>query len=69
VNEGITPTLLILEASLPVQLVLLTLLGLSIVSWVMIFQRWMVLSTALNGVISFENRFWSGMDLRSGSQN
>ena len=71
-NEGITPTLLILEASLPVQLVLLTLLGLSIVSWVMIFQRWMVLSTALNGVISFENRFWSGMDLsqlyKEGSQ-
>ena len=71
-NEGITPTLLILEASLPVQLVLLTLLGLSIVSWVMIFQRWMVLSAALKGVLSFEHRFWSGMDLsqlyKEGSQ-
>jgi len=71
-NEGITPTLLILEASIPVQLVLLTLLGLSIVSWVMIFQRWMVLSAALRGVLSFESRFWSGMDLsqlyKEGSQ-
>ena len=71
-NEGITPTVLILEASLPVQLVLLTLLGLSIVSWVMIFQRAMVLSAAAKGVLSFENRFWSGMDLsqlyKEGSQ-
>lgn len=71
-NEGITPTLLILEASLPVQLVLLTLLLLSIVSWVMIVQRWMVLSAADKGVGSFEHRFWSGMDLshlyKEGSQ-
>ena len=69
---GITPTQLILEASLPVQLVLLTLLGLSIVSWVMIFQRALVLSAAAKGVLSFENRFWSGMDLsqlyKEGSQ-
>ena len=71
-NEGITPTLLILEASLPVQLVLLTLLLLSVISWVMIFQRWMVLTAAEKGVVSFENRFWSGMDLsqlyKEGSQ-
>ncbi|MDA1290463.1 MAG: protein TolQ [Proteobacteria bacterium] len=69
---GITPTQLILEASLPVQLVLLTLLGLSIVSWVMIFQRALVLSAASKGVLSFEHRFWSGMDLsqlyKEGSQ-
>lgn len=71
-NEGITPTLLILEASLPVQLVLLTLLLLSVISWVMIVQRWMVLTAAEKGVVSFENRFWSGMDLsqlyKEGSQ-
>ena len=69
---GITPTQLILDASLPVQLVLLTLLGLSIVSWVMIFQRALVLSAASKGVLSFEHRFWSGMDLsqlyKEGSQ-
>ena len=72
VIAGITPTQLILEASLPVQLVLLTLLGLSIVSWVMIFQRALVLSAASKGVLSFEHRFWSGMDLsqlyKEGSQ-
>ncbi len=71
-NEGITPALLILEASLPVQLVLLTLLLLSVTSWVMIFQRWMVLSAAIKGVLNFEHRFWSGMDLsqlfKEGSQ-
>ncbi len=62
-NDGITVTSLILEASLPVQCVLLILLLLSIISWVMIFQRWMVLSAASKGVLSFEHRFWSGMDL------
>jgi biopolymer transport protein TolQ len=51
---------------------MLTLLGLSIMSWVMIVQRWLVLSAASKGVISFEQRFWSGMDLsqvyKEGSQ-
>jgi biopolymer transport protein TolQ len=44
----------------------------SIVSWVMIVQRWLVLSSATEGVRSFEQRFWSGMDLtqlyKEGSQ-
>jgi len=42
------------------------------VSWVMIVQRWLVLSSATEGVRSFEQRFWSGMDLtqlyKEGSQ-
>ncbi|PCJ28610.1 MAG: protein TolQ [SAR86 cluster bacterium] len=71
-NEGINPLQLVLEASLPVQLVMLILLILSIASWVMIVQRYMVLSAALKGVLSFEQRFWSGMDLsqlyKEGSQ-
>lgn len=54
---------LILEATLIVQLVMLTLLLASIVSWVMIIQRWLVLSSADQGMYSFEKRFWSGMDL------
>jgi biopolymer transport protein TolQ len=54
---------LILEATLVVQLVMLTLLLASVVSWVMIIQRWMVLNSAELGMANFEKRFWSGMDL------
>lgn len=70
-NE-LSPLQLILGASPPVQLVMLILLILSIVSWVMIVQRWLVLSAAFNGVNDFERRFWSGIDLsqlyKEGSQ-
>ena len=62
-NEGLNPIDLVFDASLAVQLVFLILLTLSIVSWVIIVQRWLVLSAARKGVLSFEQRFWSGMDL------
>ena len=71
-NEGLSPIQLILGASGEVQVVIVILLGLSVVSWVMIVQRWMVLSAAQKGVLGFEDRFWSGMDLsqlyKEGSQ-
>lgn len=54
---------LILEATIVVQLVMLTLLLASIISWVMIVQHWLVLSSAEQGMSGFEKRFWSGMDL------
>lgn len=54
---------LILEATIVVQLVMLILLLASIVSWVMIVQRWLVLNSAQQGMSGFEKRFWSGMDL------
>lgn len=54
---------LIVSATLPVQLVMLILMAASVTSWVMIFQRWMVLNSADQGMTSFEKRFWSGMDL------
>lgn len=44
-------------------MVFLVLLILSVISWVIIIQRRMVLSAARKGVYSFEQRFWSGMDL------
>ena len=62
-NEGLNPIDLIFDASPAVQLVFLILLTLSIVSWVIIVQRSLVLSAAQKGVLSFEQRFWSGMDL------
>tara|TARA_B100001142_G_C14234655_1_gene616830 strand:+ start:310 stop:1029 length:720 start_codon:yes stop_codon:yes gene_type:complete len=72
VNEGISLIELILNASFAVQTVMLILFILSIVSWVIIVQRWLVLSSAQKGLFGFEQRFWSGMDLsqlyKEGSQ-
>lgn len=62
-NEGINYLALTLSASPAVQLVMFILILLSVVSWVMIVQRYLVLSAAMKGVLSFEQRFWSGMDL------
>ena len=54
---------LFLEASVIVQLVMLTLLGLSIASWALIFQRRKVLTEAEVNTKKFEDKFWSGVDL------
>ncbi len=62
-NDGISLIELILNASFAVQLVMFILFLLSIMSWVIIVQRWLVLSAASKGVFGFEQRFWSGMDL------
>ncbi|MCH7816513.1 MAG: protein TolQ [Proteobacteria bacterium] len=71
-NDGINPLQLVLDASPAVLFVYLILMLSSVVSWVMIVQRWLVLSSANRGVESFEQRFWSGMDLsqlyKEGSQ-
>ena len=71
-NDGISLIELILNASFAVQLVMLILFILSIISWIIIVQRWLVLSSARKGIFGFEQRFWSGMDLsqlyKEGSQ-
>ncbi|ABE54677.1 MotA/TolQ/ExbB proton channel [Shewanella denitrificans OS217] len=54
---------LFLEASLLVKLVMLTLLGLSIMSWAVIIQRRKLLNTAKAKSARFEDTFWSGVDL------
>lgn len=54
---------LISSASLVVQLVMLILVGASIASWVLIFQRSQLLRAARNSLNIFEDRFWSGVDL------
>jgi biopolymer transport protein TolQ len=63
VHNEINVWSLILDATLVVQLVMLSLLLASVISWVMIIQRWLVLNSAEQGMLSFEKRFWSGMDL------
>lgn len=42
---------------------MLTLLGFSVASWAMIFQRRKALQFATNQLKHFEDRFWSGADL------
>jgi len=55
---------LISNASLLVQIVMALLALASVVSWMMIFQRWFFLRKALDEVEAFEAHFWSGIDLR-----
>lgn len=54
---------LISNASILVQLVMGLLLLVSFVSWIIIFQRYAVLSKAKKYIRSFEEEFWSGVDL------
>lgn len=55
---------LVSNASLLVQMVMVALALASLVSWVMIFQRWFFLRGVLASVDEFEEHFWSGIDLR-----
>lgn len=55
---------LIANASLLVQVVMALLVLASVVSWMMIFQRWIFLRRTLTEVDAFEDHFWSGIDLR-----
>lgn len=62
--EQISIIELIANASVLVQAVMALLALASLVSWVMIFQRWFFLRRAQNEVEDFEDHFWSGVDLR-----
>lgn len=55
---------LIANASLLVQVVMAILMLASVISWMMIFQRWLFLRRAVAEADSFEDHFWSGIDLR-----
>ncbi|MAL98423.1 protein TolQ [Hydrocarboniclastica marina] len=54
---------LIANASFLVQMVMLLLLLASVVSWGIIFQRLKIFKQARKSHETFEERFWSGMDL------
>ena len=63
---------LVLGASIVVQIVMLILVLASITSWFLIFQRTMLMRRTDDELLSFEERFWSGIDLaqlyREGNQ-
>jgi biopolymer transport protein TolQ len=54
---------LILSASWMVKFVMLILLVASVASWMIIFRKRQILSSAERGANSFEERFWAGTDL------
>ena len=54
---------LVLNATLPVQLVMVILVLASLVSWTMIFRKYFLLGRASRAANSFEDQFWSGIDL------
>ena len=62
-NESMNVWNLVLNASLTVKLVMFCLLSLSVASWVVIVQKWIIIRDADNELTNFEKRFWSGMDL------
>jgi biopolymer transport protein TolQ len=63
---------LVLGASVLVQIVMLILVLASITSWFVIIQRTMLMRRTDDELLSFEERFWSGIDLaqlyREGNQ-
>jgi len=54
---------LVLNASIPVKLVLGILIAASIASWFIIFRKKALIDRANAGADEFEERFWSGADL------
>jgi len=54
---------LIANATWVVKIVMLMLVAASIMSWVLIVNRWQVIGRAGNAARDFEDRFWSGGDL------
>lgn len=56
---------LVANASVLVQLVMLILLLASVISWAMIFRKYMILKRARRFAKVFEEEFWSGKDLVS----
>jgi biopolymer transport protein TolQ len=62
-NSELNVLALILNASLPVKLVLGILIGFSIASWFIIFRKKALIDRANARADEFEERFWSGADL------
>ena len=54
---------LVMHATLPVQLVMVILGLASFVSWTMIFRKHFVIGRATRAADTFEDQFWSGIDL------
>ena len=54
---------LIVNASLPVQLVMLLLVGASVLSWALMYVKRGYIRQSQDEARAFEGRFWSGLNL------
>ena len=63
-NDPVSFTSLVFGASWPVLSIIILLAVVSVVSWTMIFQRYIALSSARRELLDFEDTFWGGTDLR-----
>ncbi|TFG41637.1 MAG: protein TolQ, partial [Chromatiales bacterium] len=64
-NADTTVLSLLWEASIPVQIVMLLLLGASLVSWSIIFGKRRLIRRTKDASDEFEAAFWSGGDLNT----
>jgi len=64
-NADVTVLGLLWEASIPVQIVMLLLLGASLVSWSIIFGKRRLIRRTKDASDEFEAAFWSGGDLNT----
>ena len=62
-TESLNILNLFAQASLVVQLVILLLMLFSVLSWMIIFERWSFLSRCEEELKSFESFFWSGIEI------
>ena len=62
-SESLSFWSLIINAGLVVQMVMLILFAASVASWAMIVQRFLYFRVAKDTMTTFENEFWSGVDL------
>ena len=60
---------LVLNASIPVQLIMLLLIVVSVVSWTFIFSKRATIKKSLAQTRRFEDDFWSGGDLNGLDQS
>ncbi|MHB8758998.1 MAG: protein TolQ [Thiobacillus sp.] len=65
ISQDLSLLHLILNASLPVQIVMLLLLGASLMSWWYIFIKMFALRRALRVTDRFEHEFWGGGDIHA----
>ena len=56
---------LFLNASVVVKAVILILIAASIFSWMIIFERWVYLNKSKEGILVFEENFWSDIGVES----
>jgi len=62
-EHGLSIWSLILDAGIVVQFVLLILMGLSVVTWAVIFHKWRLFRAAKQADETFSELFWSGADM------